>query len=566
MKNILLFIFFCKSISSAEPLCAHCNTNFSLPPQPMHFSQNFDPNKYPNEKIISDKKFGDIVIKKQNNKNDRIAFSILTKHYDFYLEGDNLDPLDTAKLLEAAWKVKKDFFQASPPEGERLKIEMYANKQNYLEGLKRDKLGEIDSGGYYWEGNKKAYLWWQTAGIEFSRYLLLHEAAHQFEHLCNKKTRLAKFWVEGIADFLGMHHWNGESIKLGATMNSHLLRDKASKALLTYSNIDNDFQSILQRQNYNYDESWGIVHFLLHHNKEKGRRLFNNMLKSNSLEDSWQKTFNSKNLHENFHKELIQWLTEMKKCPKETFFVSWGNIWFGWEKAIELRKLLRKKCPESLNNLISEMENLTEKGTESTKMKKLFMGKSAPLILDLIINDIPSYRIKNAFSYLTETDEEITKLKKECLKLTFDLQKQGNRKDALKIFTALSKAEVKEAGKMLITYDTLLLKEKEKAVEFLKIRKFYEAYIVYRNLCKIFPKSKDLAIHKIKDKLLSSENSKADIKSAELYIKIFNTYKSRKYKKEKLRKECLHYISNNQNSRFVKKVQKIFDYLKPKVN
>ena len=561
MKLSILLFFLFQSLCYSAAVCGHCNIDFPLPSQNFCAPEHLNIKDYPEEKLFKDEKFGEILIKKLSNSNGLPAFSILSKHYDFYLEGENLDPLDTAKLLEAAWKVKKEFFQACPPESERMRIEMYDNREGYYSALNRDNLGQIDSGGYYWEGNKKAYLWWQSAGIEFSRYLLLHEAAHQFEHLCNKKARVAKFWVEGIADFLGMHHWNGKSIKLGASMNSHLLRDKAANALQTYENLNNNFADILQRNSYNYDESWGIVHFLMHQNKEKGRRLFNNMLKSNSLEDSWEKTFKSKELQQDFHAEFIKWLTKMKECPKDIFFVSWGDIWFGWEKVNELKKFLRKKCPEELNVLIEEMESLAEKGTSSNKMKTTFMRKAPNVLTALILNDIPSYRLKTALNSFTESEEEIENLKKNCLNLALELQNKNKQKEALKVFKSLAVLEVKDAKVMVDTYNELLDSEKKKALTLLKERKFYEAFRIYEKLCSIFPKSKDLGIYKIKEKLLQSENSKADINSALEYLDIFKKLRSGKSSKEQLKKDCQNYLNTYKSSRFKSKVQDILDKL-----
>ena len=500
-----------------------------------------------------------ITIEELPERGGHKAFSVITEHYELYLEGDKLNPKDTGKLLEAAWKVKNEFFQASPPEKEKLKIEVYADKNGYFEALNRDKLGRIDSGGYYWEGNKKAYLWWQSAGVDFTRYLLLHEATHQFEHLCGKKARVATFWVEGLADYLGMHHWNGKSIKLGATMNSHILKDRAATALKTYSPLKNDFSSILERDGYSYEESWALVHFLMNRNKEMGRRLFNNMTSAQSLKAAWQKTYKTEVLDEKFHKDFIEWLTRMKECPEDIFFVSWGDMWFGWERAGKLQKLLRKKSPESLLELISEMEILAEKSTGPDKLKETYRQKAIEVMLD-VLKTCPKYRYEDALNALSlENGQE--ELKKECFKSALKLHKAKMQTDTWILFNALAKLEMKEAEKMILIYEQYLTDEKQKAIEYLKEKKFYEAYRIYNDLCKIFPKSKDLGIYKLKEKLETSENSSRDLASAEKYLELFRKFKNNKYSRKVLLNECRNYEKEYSDSRFKEKVNKMIELL-----
>ena len=544
---ITVFLLFTSNLAGHTKVCHSCNSTFKFLSE-SKLKQSTPRQNYKDEQSFEDKKFGLITIKIVDNGSSIKSYSIQTTHYDLYLEGEYLDPLDTAKLLEAAWTVKKEFFQASPPENERMKIEFYAKRQNYLNALQRDELGQIDSGGYYWEGNKKAYLWWQTAGVDFSRYLLLHEAAHQFEHLCGKKARAANFWVEGVADFLGMHRWDGKNIKLGATMNSHLLRDKAANALKTYENLNNEFAEILLRPAYNYDESWAITHFLLNRNKELGRRLFKNMIGSDSLKKSWIETFKTDTLDEKFHSDLISWLNKMTSCPKDVFFVSWGDTWFGWEKATELKKLLRKKAPTVLDDLISHMEKLAEKNTRPEKLKQVYKAESVTVMLE-ILKTIPYYRHKSALEALSISQQDIPSLINSCYEEAIKKQRGNKKAEALVIFNALKKLEYKKATAMVDKYEKFLATQKQKALIHLKERQFYEAYLIYEQLCSIFPKSKDLPIHKLKEKLLSSKNSSLDIEQGKSYANLQQKMKSGSARKQVIHL-CREFIKKFPNSRF----------------
>src|SRR5204862_5986000 len=72
------------------------------------------------------------------------------------------------------------------------------------------------AGGYYDPVSKTAYAWRQPT-IWWTRGLLIHECAHQFHQLgrATAKTGMPVWYVEGVADHLAHHTWDGEHLRLG---------------------------------------------------------------------------------------------------------------------------------------------------------------------------------------------------------------------------------------------------------------------------------------------------------------------------------------------------------------
>jgi len=137
-----------------------------------------------------------------------------TEHYALLAETDRAEAEELGRVLEAAWPQLEAFFGAAPDlDGdERLPVRFFATKESFAAGLRADGIAPPASGGYYHPPNRTAWLWRQPT-IYNTRCLLLHEVTHQFHFLARTGNRsLPQNWyVEGLAEHLGRHEWDGET-------------------------------------------------------------------------------------------------------------------------------------------------------------------------------------------------------------------------------------------------------------------------------------------------------------------------------------------------------------------
>lgn len=143
---------------------------------------------------------------------------VTTAHYTLTAETDAATAEDFAKLLEASWGGFVDYFGTAPDlaEDERLDVRYFATSEAWATAIAADG-GAVpqNAGGLFLPSTRRAYLYDQHNPY-FNQTLLVHEAAHQFHLLGRAKGRTLPFWyVEGIAEYLGRHDWDGRCAKLG---------------------------------------------------------------------------------------------------------------------------------------------------------------------------------------------------------------------------------------------------------------------------------------------------------------------------------------------------------------
>lgn len=146
------------------------------------------------------------------------AFTVLTAHYQLYAELPKDGAEEMARMLEAAYPAFQDYFTATPPlaAGEHLSVKVFADEPAWAAGLMADGvMVPAEAGGYYAPSTKTAYLYKQ-GNPYYTHVLLLHEATHQFHYLARLKGQNLPFWyVEGVAESLGRHDWDGKCVALG---------------------------------------------------------------------------------------------------------------------------------------------------------------------------------------------------------------------------------------------------------------------------------------------------------------------------------------------------------------
>jgi len=139
-----------------------------------------------------------------------------------------------SRLLEAAWPQYAEFFGAEPKlkKDEKLRVRYFTTRKRWVKALMADRaIPPGKAGGYYWPRTKTAYLFKQPTR-SYTRTLLLHEAAHQFHYLARTKNNTpgARWYTEGIAEYLAEHFWDGETLELGV-VQLVTLKDYPAKAL-----------------------------------------------------------------------------------------------------------------------------------------------------------------------------------------------------------------------------------------------------------------------------------------------------------------------------------------------
>jgi hypothetical protein len=147
---------------------------------------------------------------------------ITTEHYKIYLERYN--PEDTGRLMEAAYRAWAAFFGKEPPRGKdgkpvRMTVKGYATPERYQAGGKADGTPTPSGApnmGMYWTGTSIAHFY-APSGLDCMRYMILHEAMHQFHYIATTGNGGASsgWLVEGLAIWSGASAWDGKTFRLG---------------------------------------------------------------------------------------------------------------------------------------------------------------------------------------------------------------------------------------------------------------------------------------------------------------------------------------------------------------
>ncbi|MBI2920677.1 MAG: hypothetical protein HYY18_06285 [Planctomycetes bacterium] len=244
---------------------------------------------------------------------------IKTAHYDLYAEG--VDPEDTGAMLEALHKNLTRHFGAAP--ADRLRVEVYATYDAYKEGMKRDKEAEVKAGGYYAPGTKKAYLWVQPSAY-FTRQLILHEATHQFHYLAatRNKSPTGGWYVEGIAEYFGMHNWDGKELKTGV-VPAVTLEDYPAQALKQFDDLKQDLEGIVEgRVAHDRPLGWALFHYLINNHPKGFRAVAARLDEGAKPGKAWEKAFGKSTA--GMVKGFRAWM--------ESHAQPWRILWVSWQE------------------------------------------------------------------------------------------------------------------------------------------------------------------------------------------------------------------------------------------
>lgn len=174
-----------------------------------------------------------------------------TRHYRLHYVGSKASAEEAGRVLEAAWPAFEKHFGSAPRlrAGERLCVRFSATREAWQRGIRADGTRPPrGAGGYYWPRTRTAHLYRQPTAY-FTRTLLLHEAAHQFHYLARTRNRAprAHWYIEGVAEHLSWHRWDGKTLELGIVPGVSL-KDFPAAALKELREEDFDLKLVIGGQ------------------------------------------------------------------------------------------------------------------------------------------------------------------------------------------------------------------------------------------------------------------------------------------------------------------------------
>ena len=190
-----------------------------------------------------------------------------TTHYELRSEGPRAEAEEWGRVLEGAWPKFKAFFEAEPPlaRDARLVVSVHETAEGWSEAIRAAGGTPPGSaaGGYYDPSSRGAFLYRQPTAW-YTRTLLLHEASHQFHYLARTGNRApaASWYIEGLAEHLSHHTWDGATLRLGVVPPLSL-ENRAGKALETVRAPAFDIERLVGGESSERPEAMHLVRFLV---------------------------------------------------------------------------------------------------------------------------------------------------------------------------------------------------------------------------------------------------------------------------------------------------------------
>lgn len=242
-----------------------------------------------------------------------------TAHYDLHVEG--LDPADTGALLEALYVHLAKHFSGRGPDGP-LRVEVYSTAERWQTALKATGETAPEAGGYYSPGTRKATLFVQPSEY-YTRQLILHEATHQFHFLAatDNRTPAGPWYTEGLAEYFGLHNWDGRTLAVGV-VPAISLEDYPARALEHLEAMKWNLEGLISgKVPSERPEAWALVHFLIGSRPEAFRKLAGLLDRGQNVTWAWKQAVGA--VTPGFVQEFRAWI-ESHQQP-------WRVVWTGWQ-------------------------------------------------------------------------------------------------------------------------------------------------------------------------------------------------------------------------------------------
>lgn len=241
---------------------------------------------------------------------------VTTEHYS--ISADGIDANEAGRVLEALHRRLAEYFGKTPPGV--LRVEVFATVDAFHAALRRDRQAEVQAGGYYAPDTKTAYLFVQPSEY-FTRQLLLHEATHQFHFLVATGNRLPAcgWYTEGIAEYFGMHDWDGASLDVGA-IPALSLEDYPAAARKQFVDAGRDIEAIATGgKPCDRPLAWALFHFLRNRYPKPFAALSARLDAGAKPEEAWRAEFDGLPA---LTREFETWV-EFHQQPFRIEWISW---------------------------------------------------------------------------------------------------------------------------------------------------------------------------------------------------------------------------------------------------
>ncbi len=242
----------------------------------------------------------------------------------YSLHAEGVDAKDFAALLDAHYANLEKFFGRAPAE-KTLRLELYATQEKWAAAMKADKESAPGAGGYYSPSTKKAYLYVQPSEY-YTRQLVLHEATHQFHYLAmtgNKNLHPDAFWyTEGLAEYGGLHNWDGKALRLGV-IPAITLENYPAQALKQFDALKQDLAGIVAgTTKVDRPVGWAIIHFLVHNHEKRWKALAALLDAGTAPADAWKNSMGP--VTPALVKQFREWLAAHQQ--------PWSIVWTAWQE------------------------------------------------------------------------------------------------------------------------------------------------------------------------------------------------------------------------------------------
>jgi hypothetical protein len=215
-------------------------------------------------------------------------------HYDVRVEHGSSQPspraADLAASLEALHAELSQRFGKAPDQ--RLRVQVLPDAQAWADRLRADRCHVFPGkGGYYCPHSRTAYLWAQPS-LHYTRQLALHEAAHQFHFLTalDNHRKPPLWYLEGWAEYQGMHTWDGQKLRVGVVPPISL-EDYPAKALAQWRADPGFIAFVRDIKPAPQELSWALVHYLLATRPEPTLKLFDRLDRGEPAQAAWDAQF-----------------------------------------------------------------------------------------------------------------------------------------------------------------------------------------------------------------------------------------------------------------------------------
>ena len=148
---------------------------------------------------------------------DGAGWRVIGPRTDLWTVGTADRARDLGSLLELALPSMEGWFgEALPADRLPIRVELHASEADMLASIAAAGVDKpVGAGGFYHPTPQVSWLYQQPTRY-YTQVLLLHEVTHQVQDLLRGAggDERPAWWVEGVAEYLGRHDWDGDCARV----------------------------------------------------------------------------------------------------------------------------------------------------------------------------------------------------------------------------------------------------------------------------------------------------------------------------------------------------------------